>query len=208
MKGLQIKNKYCPNYLNFTAIKKITIILLLLLGQQAFAQTSKHKLTADTSFYLYYGVAGLGSNLGSFEPTLRIYDRHFAYTKEQNSYWSERSTKKELICTGRIRQSSVDSILKILQGLKDTTIYKTNPGIMSGSITYVAIAQGRDTVNFTLDNTSDTRIIKIVDIINTYLPKNKKLYESADAIKREEAYWIRLSNEVMKQNNDSIKRKQ
>ncbi|WP_460559943.1 hypothetical protein [Ferruginibacter profundus] len=193
-----------PCYLKFTFIKKITTILLLLLWQQTFAQASK----TDSSFYLYYGVAGLGSNLGNFEPTLRIYGHHFIYTKEQNSWWDQRSIKKELLRKGTIRQSTIDSILTILQGLKDTTIYKTNPGILSGGITYVAIAQGRDTVNFTLHNTSDTRIIKIVDIINTYLPKNKKLYESADAIKREEAYWIRLSNEAMKQNKDSINRKQ
>ncbi len=169
-----------------------------------FAQSNKTK----TGFYLYYGVAGLGSNMGRLMPTLQIHDNKFSYAKEQNSYFGKRSKKKEFISSGLIRQSSIDSILLLITGLEDSTIYMTNPCIMSGGITYVTIANGSDTTKFTLHNTSDYIVLKIVDIINPYLPKEKKLYESVEEIKSEEECWKSLRERVDKQKSDSLKAKQ
>jgi hypothetical protein len=178
--------------------------LLLFLGQPLFAQTNKSK--AD--FYFRYAVAGLGSNMGSLMPTLRIQNNRYVYTKEQNSYFGKRSKKKEFISSGSIRQSSIDSILLLIRGLQDSTVYKTNPCIMSGGITYITIANGADTTKFTLHNTSDYIVLKIVDIINPYLPKDKRLYESIEEIKNEEECWTSLRERIDKQKSDSLNSKQ
>ena len=149
----------------------------------------------------------MGSNLGHFLPTLRIYNDKFIYAKEQNSYWGKRSKRKEFISKGPIRLSSVDSIIALVNGLKDSSIYRTNACIMSGCIYYITIANGRDTTKFTLHNTFDFTALKIIDIINPYLPIDKKLYGSADDIKEEEECWT-LLNRMAEQRQDSIKVKQ
>ena len=79
---------------------------------------------------------------------------------------------------------------------------------MSGGITYVTIAQGTDTTKFTLRNTSDYVVLKIVDIINPYLPYDKQLYESIEEIKNEEECWASLRERVEMHKSDSLKPKQ
>ncbi len=172
--------------------------------QTLFAQTSKSK----TDFYFHYSISGLGSGVGILMPTIKIHKTKLVYTKEQNSYYGKRSKNPEFICSASIRQSSIDSILLLISGLEDSMIYKTNPCIMSGSVTYVTIAYGKDTTKFTLHNTSDYIVIKIVDIINTYLPEDKKLYESIENIKSEVECWTSLRENADKQKADSIKVKQ
>ena len=185
-------------------MKTTLFICTLFLAQSTFTQNAEEKKPGNDKFYLYYGIAGLGSNFGRFMPTIRIQNHKFTYTKEQNSYWGKRSKKKELISKGAFRQSSIDSILSIIAGLKDSTIYKTNPCIMSGQITSVTIAYGTDTTKFTLDNTTDLTMLKIIDIINPYLPKDKKLYESIEQLKREEECWTSLRQRA-KEKADSSK---
>ena len=63
---------------------------------------------------------------------------------------------------------------------------------MSGSIVFIAIANGSDTTHFRLGNTFDTVTLKIKDIINSYLPNNQKLYGSKDYIKDEQDCFDRL----------------
>ena len=146
--------------------------------------------------------------MGRPMPTLQIQNNKFVYTRKQNSYLGKRSKKKGLISSGSIRRSSIDSILLLINGLQDSTIYKTNPCIMSGGITYVTIAHGTDTTKFTLHNTSDFVVLKIVEIINPYLPKDKKLYGSIEEIKNEEECWASLRERVEKQKSDSLNVKQ
>lgn len=141
-------------------------------------------------------------------PTLQIQNHNFIYTKEQNSDLGKRSKKKEFISSGSIRQSSIDSILLLISDLQDTTVYKTNPCIMSGVITYITITNGTDTTKFTLHNTSDYIVLGIVSIINPYLPKDKKLYESIEEIKNEEECRTLLLDRGKKQKSDSTGAKQ
>ena len=168
-------------------MKTVIHILALLAGQAAFAQTQK-----ASNFYLYYGISGLGSNFGKLEPTVIVRNNQFIYEKVQNSYWSKRNKKAEFINKGFFRQSSVDSILNLVKDLKDSTIFKTNPCIMSGAIVFITIAKGTDTTKYTLGNTFDTLTLKIKDILNAYLPKNEKLYGSVEDIKEEQACWNSL----------------
>jgi hypothetical protein len=189
-------------------IKTALLIFTLFVGQTAFSQSDKVKKQSSDKFYLYYGIAGMGSNMGRLMPTLRVQNHKFIYTKEQNSYYGKRSKKKEFITSGTFRQNSIDSILSLISELKDSAIYQANPCIMSGSITTITIAYGTDTTHFTLHNTSDYTVIKIVDIINAYFPKDRKLYNSIEEIKREEECWTWLKEKVEKQIADSIKVKQ
>ena len=182
--------------------------MTLLIGQVAFPQNGKAKVQSDENFYFYYGIAGMGSGLGSLQPTLKIHNTQFVYAKEQNSYWGKRAKKKEFISKGLFRQSSIDSILSAIQYLKDTSIYRVNPCIMSGGIIFITIAYGSDTTKFTLHNTFDFTALKIIEIVNPYLPKDRQLYGSADEIKEEVDCLTYVQNKVEQQIKDSIKAKQ
>jgi hypothetical protein len=179
----------------------------MLVGKIAFAQNRQVNGQND-NFFLQYSIAGLGSNLGRLMPTLRIYNRKFKYTKEQNSYWGKRSKKKKFISKGTLRQGSIDSIYSIVRELKDSIVYRTNPCIMSGGITNITIAFGADTTKFTLHNTSDYTALKIIEIINAYLPRNSKLYDSAEEIEQEKECWKYLQEKIDQQLKDSTKSKQ
>jgi hypothetical protein len=138
-----------------------------------------------SKFYLYYSLAGLGSNMGSHMPTLRVYDNKFTFTREQNSYLFDRDEKIELISEGTLQPGAIDSLLAIMRTLGDTTIFSSNPCIMSGVITFVSMAYDGDTAKFTLGNTVDPATLKIKDILNPYLPMEEQLYGNAEQIERE-----------------------
>lgn len=189
--------------LNFENIKSFTLILFVFLGQSLFAQGSSD--SAD--FYFKYLEAGMGSNMGKLMPTLVIRNNQFIYTNEQNSHYGKRTKENEFISSGSFRQSSIDSILVLINGLQDSTIRKTNPCTLSGSITFITVASGTDTTRFTLHNTSDYIVLKLVDIINPYLPNGKKLYMSIEEIRRAEECWEWLRERVDKK-SDSLEVKQ
>jgi len=143
----------------------------------------------DTTFYLYYGYAGLGSGLGSFQPTIIIRGTNFVYTYEQNSYWGEKSKEKDTICVKAFRQTSIDSILAIVKDLKDTKINEYNHCIMSGGIHFLSISNGKDTTNFELMNTFDYTALKVADILNQYAPTDKKLWVNEKMITDAQDCW-------------------
>jgi hypothetical protein len=149
------------------------------------AQGQEATTKKDSKFYLYYGLAGLGSNLGGHMPTLRVYDNKFIFTREQNSYFSKRDEKIELISEGTLQPGAIDSLLAIMQTLGDTTIFSSNPCIMSGVITFVAIAYEGDTAHFTLGNTADAATLRIKNILNPYLPMDEQLHGKAEQIEKE-----------------------
>jgi hypothetical protein len=69
--------------------------LTLLVGQIGICQNKKAIAQDSNNFYLYYVKVGLGSNVGKFYPTVRVYNNQFTYTKEQNSYLGKHSKKVE-----------------------------------------------------------------------------------------------------------------
>lgn len=199
--------KFFDTTLKFKIIRIVAFILTIFFGQMLYSQNNKAKDKSSAEFYLYYAISGLGSNLGDFEPTLNINNNKFIYTKEQNSYLFKRSKRKQFICEGLFQQNSIDSIISIVQGLKDSAISKVNPCIMSGILISIIVANGNDTTKFTLDNTFDYTALKIIDIINPYLPNNEKLHGSLKDIKAEEDCWTYLHQEQAK-NKDSLNIKQ
>ncbi|MDZ4752036.1 MAG: hypothetical protein SGI87_10505 [Flavobacteriales bacterium] len=132
-------------------------------------------LTKQDTFRLWYSYAGLGSGYGTMQPTFRVIGTDFIYTFEQNSsFTGQFDRKSEIVCKGKLRTSSIDSITTLLKDIKDTLVYKTNTGIMSGGIHTISIASDTIHVTFQLHNASDSTARKIVDMLNSHIPKDKK----------------------------------
>lgn len=135
--------------------------------------------SAYNDFQFSYYAAGLGSNMGSKQPTLTVNGNNFVFMLKQNSSsWDGKmDLPTDTLCNGQIRYSSIDSILNLISELKDTLIYNTNPGIMSGGIFNMAITKGENTVGFKLHNGFDSTASQIINILNTNLDcSDRKLY--------------------------------
>jgi hypothetical protein len=139
--------------------------------------------SATQTFHLYYCFSGLGSNMGSLQPTIKIDGTNFLYTYEQNSYYGKKSTRVDTVCIKPFRQSSIDSIVDIVKDLKDTSISEYNFCIMSGGIHWLTIINGTDTINFQLSNTFHYKALKVAYILNEYTPFDKQLWANEQMIK-------------------------
>jgi len=184
-------------------LRVVLITALFSITEVVYMQTNNSKTDQTIQTYIYYAYSGLGSNMGSFQPTLRIKGTKFKYTYEQNSYWGKKSKRVDKISSGNFRQESIDSILALVQGLKDTFIFKSNPCIMSGGIHYLIISDGRDTTEFELGNTFDYTALRIINIINEYLPKDKRIWATEELIKKEEDCYNALFKEADKKKNSN-----
>jgi hypothetical protein len=167
-------------------MKQITITILGLglfccFTQMTIDNTLVRKMELPTNgpekygeFKLYYSYSALGSGMGSMQPTFRVNGENYVYTREQNSYYGKPDKKPENICKGRLRSSSIDSILNIVKDIKDSLIYKTNTGIMSGGIHNISILHEKRKLTFELHNASDPTAQKIVDILNSNIAAGKQ----------------------------------
>lgn len=126
------------------------------------------------TFKLYYSFSGLGSNMGSLQPVFRASGESYIYTLEQNSYFSQPQKLTESICTGKLRTSSIDSILNIVEDIKDTLITKSNYRIKSGGIDILTVNYEKTNLTFQLQNASDSTASKIIDILNSNIPNDKR----------------------------------
>jgi hypothetical protein len=193
--------------------KYIILAIYFLATNKVFCQTDASKKTVDSpSFYLSYAFAGLGSNLGTFQPTIKINATKFLYTYEQNSHWGEDRNKRiDTISVLQFRQTSIDSILEIIKGMKDTTIHRFHSGIMSGGIHFLTVSNGVDTINFNMMNTFDYTALKIANILNTYLPKDKQLWANEKMIVDAEEYQSNLFREsessILKKKKKRLKKR-
>lgn len=170
----------------------LSIIALASFSQNDFAIQDTSRRHASEGFYLSYSVAGLGANIGSFLPVIEIKNGALLYTYEQNSYFDKKDSRIDTVCLVRVRETSIDSILRLVQNIKDTTIMRTNACIMSGVVRFMSVANGADTTKFQLHNTFDHTALKIVDILNTYLPEEKRLVANEKMIKDAEKCWSEL----------------
>lgn len=128
-----------------------------------------------SSFKLWYSYAGLGSNYGSMQPTFKVTGADYGYNLEQNSSFTGKYDKNpEFVCKGKLRASSIDSIINLVKDIKDTLIYVTNTGIMSGGIHNISIKKDKINITFQLHNASDPTAQKIVDILNSNIPTDKE----------------------------------
>lgn len=159
-------------------------------------------------FYLRYTCSLLGVSLTSHTlPVLNIKGTRLRYTYEDKSYGKGKGKRVEKISHGLFRQSSIDSITNLIASLKESTIQRINPFVMSGCAHFLTIANGADTTTFQLTNTFDHTALKIVDIINQYLPPDKKLWPTEALIIQEKESWEWFNQEIEKKTKDSATQK-
>lgn len=126
-----------------------------------------------TNFTLGFVTSGMGSNMGSMQPYFRVKGTSYCYTYEQNSsYWGKKTKEADTICTGQIRSSSMDSILALVAGLKDTLTTEIG-SVMSGAYQSLWIEYGDLNRKFHLHNSTHPVAEKIVDILNSNIPAGK-----------------------------------
>lgn len=126
-------------------------------------------------FELSFIDAGLGSNFGSKRPKFIAKGMDYTYTLSQNSFYDGQDIEEpELICEGKLRRSSVDSIIMLVNEIQDSSIYKVDPGIMSGVYQMLFISYGEREIEFTLHNAYDVTAAKILSILNSNIPPDKR----------------------------------
>lgn len=127
------------------------------------------------NFRLRYTYVGLGCNFGSMYPTFRVRGINYVYSLEQNSIYNTKYNKKpKFICNGKLRVSSLDSIINIVKNIKDTIVYQTNNGSMTGVNHYISVKFEKKHINFHLHNDWDSSAQKIVKILNSNIPPKKR----------------------------------
>ena len=125
----------------------------------------------SSKFMLTYLYVGMGSNMGNKFPVLKVNGTNYLYTRKQNSSWTGKFDKKtDAICFGEIRQTSIDSIIMVISEIKDTLIYETNAGVMSGGIDCINISFGNKSLKFNLHNASHPKATQIIKILNSNIP--------------------------------------
>lgn len=129
---------------------------------------------AHPDFHLFFSTAGLGSQLGSLQQTFRVDGEHFSYTLEQNSSYGTRTKEDQDVCGGVLRGASMDSIIALARSVGDSTIYRTDPDVMSGSISTLIVKSQGVHVEFTLHNDSDPIADQIISLLNSNIPIDKE----------------------------------
>lgn len=166
-------------------------IFLILCIEKSEAQTKLKKETKPT-LYISYVCSGLGSDLGTKQPVFVLKNNNLIVTSEQTSFYEKKTLKPDTICKVKIRKSSVDSIQSFFKSLKDTSVYSANLCVSGGLIHFLNISNGKDTARYELMNSFDYTCLSVINIINGYLPIDKKLPPNEQLIKDAEACQRRL----------------
>ena len=125
----------------------------------------------NSTFKLTYIYAGLGSGYNSMQPVFKVNGTDYLYTLEENSSWTGEYTQKpDTLHIGKLRKSSIDSIIELTSIIKETLVYRTAPNIMSGGIHSIKIESDIIDLTFRLHNASDPIAEKIVTILNSNIP--------------------------------------
>lgn len=151
----------------------LPIIFLLSVLVLLFTNISM-RISPEREFELSFYTCGMGSNMGSKFPVLRVNGDNFIYTNEQTSSWTGKFTEKpDTLCVGKIRKTTIDSIIDLIQPIQDTLVYNTDIGVRSGVIQYIRIKYGNRHLQFTLHNASDPVAEKITALLNSNIPVDK-----------------------------------
>lgn len=131
-----------------------------------------------SDFKLSYVYTGLGSGYNTMQPVFAINGNDCIYTIQENSSFSgDFTNKSDTIFEGKIRVSSIDSIIDIISEIPDTLIYRTDESVLSGGIHTIIITNGSKEVTFNLHNSTHPEATKIVTILNSNIPRQyRKLW--------------------------------
>jgi hypothetical protein len=126
------------------------------------------------SFKAGYISVALGIEKLTPRPVFRVRGTDYIYTKEQTYFYQGQPKKDaDTICTGKLRTTSIDSLIALMKGVPDS-VYKTTLGIVSGGLHEIWVGYNGRSVNFTLHNAHDSVAGKIVAILNSNIPADKE----------------------------------
>lgn len=110
---------------------------------------------------------------GSFE----VVGSNYVYTRYRVDQRPTRNTPITIISSGNLRNGSMDSIINIMNSIKDTLVYRTNANIFDGHAVYISISYKGKIVKFELHNTTNSNVKQILKILNSnmYIEKWDKL---------------------------------
>ncbi|UTW67071.1 hypothetical protein KFE94_02865 [bacterium SCSIO 12643] len=151
-------------------------------------------LSFGQDFKLVYWITGLGSNatwymaeeykdcasglkieINDTVLTYSICERAEKYridTVFNDTIW----TKERNFYHVKFRESSIDSIISILDTLQGKYVYRTNPLVMSGGTLNYYIEYGGKCSQFVMKNTYDSTALQITNLINSYLDEKYHIY--------------------------------
>ena len=115
----------------------------------------------------------MGSNMSSKTPDLFIKGNDFIHT--EHAYLRRESQLKDTVQIGVLKDSSVLSIIQVLETVPKYEFYKTNAATMSGSVLDLIIKYGSSQWKFTLHNAYDKNVAKIIDILDQNLSDENPL---------------------------------
>lgn len=149
------------------------LLLLIILTAISYHNNPSSRVqespTANSDFKLHYMKVGLGNNMFRLQPVFVVENKEFVYTMEQ--VWAhpdQTDIFKDTLAMGKLRDTSIDSIINIVYNTKDSSISKSER-FSSGSITYISIEAGNKKLKIDLFNASDSTAEKILKIIDTYM---------------------------------------
>jgi hypothetical protein len=127
------------------------------------------------NFELGYISVGMGSNQFSMQPVFKVKGTDYIYTMQQTySFVGEPIASPDTVCSGKIRKTSLDSIINLVKDIPDSVIYRVNHSIMSGGIHEIWINYKDISIRWTLHNAYDPIAEQIVAILNSNLPADKR----------------------------------
>lgn len=194
-------------------MRKVSLILFtVLFWHISFAQTNNFELT-----YGEYSLMPFEDEATFPLIHIKKDGLYFTYTEETSrfseiQFYGDKNDKADTIwiddtitkCV-KFRQGSIDSIIQILEQinpkrfLEHNLIFASNPYIIDGSMIDINIIYGKKKkIRFELGNTFDSTALRIVNIINPYLPNEHKMEIPYSEWKRDIEY---------KRRDDSIYRK-
>jgi hypothetical protein len=150
---------------------------ILVLSIQLLCFQDLQAQTANDRLVVRYTVAGLGSNTNKEAPDFQLRGHSFVLYHMSPSGFVASNTVRSVqkVLSGQFRKASVDSIVSILTALKPRKVFRSNHCIMSGVIYYLDLQINKRKWSFEMVNTLDYNAVKIIRIINRYLPKSEKL---------------------------------
>ncbi len=164
-------------------MKRINFCLLLIVlvsCSSTFAQKSDTSLVnASNGFELEYVIVGFGSNMFQRMPAFRVLNNKFVYTEEQ--VWKlkgEKLTAPDTLELGEISIDKIQSIIDVMKTAKGDSIYRLSTFIMSGASICLTIKSKEKSMVFDLHNAHDADAKKVIDILNSVIVNERKLYIS------------------------------
>jgi hypothetical protein len=122
-------------------------------------------------FTLSFTTHGMGGNTYDLQPMFKVRGTQFLYSIEEAWIAPGRALgKPDTICTGILRPGSIDSIIRITEAIKDTSIQLFNRHISSGLLQYLTVKTAHKKLVIDMLNKSHPAAVKIIDILNSNIP--------------------------------------